>query len=46
MPYLNQLLPYNGATPLSRHCSAQGAQEAEARAVEAGRAAVEAAELD
>ncbi len=33
MPYLDQLLPYNGITPISRHCSAQAAQSAEAEAV-------------
>jgi hypothetical protein len=32
MPYLDQELPISGTTPLSRHCSAQGAQDAQPRA--------------
>ena len=32
MPYVDESLPFQGSTPLSRHCSAEGAKDAQPRA--------------
>lgn len=33
MPHIAALLPFSGSTPLSRHCSHQGAEDAKDRAL-------------